>query len=384
MPLPFLKNRLRFDRNELAGSFGDIGTDFPLIVGMILACNLDAASTLVMFGLMQILTGIVYGLPMPVQPLKAMAVIMITQKLSPDLLYGAGLAIGFTMLLLTATGLLEWLAKFIPKSVVRGVQVGLGLSLASLALKDYVMSDALGGYLLAAIAFAIAVVLLGNRKYPSALFIILLGVVYGLVFRMDISHVTHAVGFTLPTLHTPAFDDILQGFLLLTLAQLPLSISNSVIATRQTITDFFPDRHIGLKKIGMTYSLMNLGLPFFSGIPGCHGAGGLAGHYTFGARTGGSVVIYGLMYLAFGLFFSEGFTEVVKVFPLPILGVILLFESLSLMILMKDIAGSRKDIFVCLLVAVAAVGLPHGYVIGLVVGTTLWYLIDRQIIMRSK
>ena len=69
-----MKNRIEFNRNELSGSFGDIGTDFPLIIGMILASNLDVASVFVMFGLMQILTGVVYGLPMPMQPLKAMAV----------------------------------------------------------------------------------------------------------------------------------------------------------------------------------------------------------------------------------------------------------------------------------------------------------------------
>lgn len=31
------RERIRFDRNELSGAFGDIGTDFALVVGMILA-----------------------------------------------------------------------------------------------------------------------------------------------------------------------------------------------------------------------------------------------------------------------------------------------------------------------------------------------------------
>lgn len=375
---------LRFDRNELSGSFGDIGTDFPLIAGMILACGLDPASTLIMFGLMQIVTGVLYGIPMPVQPLKAMAVIMITQKLSSNLLYGAGLAIGVVMMVLTITGLLQWLAKFIPKCVVRGIQLGLGFSLASLALKDYIQSDAIGGYILAAIGFVIAVFLLGNRKYPAALFIILLGFAYAIFFKLDFTAIANSVGLALPHVHVPGISDILTGLLLLTLPQLPLSLSNSVIATRQTISDFFPDRSVSLNKIGMTYSCMNLVLPFFSGIPNCHGAGGLAGHYTFGARTGGSVVIYGLLYLTLGLFFSQSFAEVIKAFPLPILGVILLFESISLMLLVRDVAGSKTDLFVSLLVALAAFGLPQGYVLGLVVGTVIWYLIQRGAIMKSK
>lgn len=375
--------RIRFDRNEVSGSFGDIGTDFPLIVGMILACGLDTASVLVMFGLMQIATGLIYGIPMPVQPLKAMAVLMITQKLTGNILYGAGLAIGILMVILTLTGLLQWLSRFIPKCVVRGIQFGLGLSLASLALKDYVMSDAIAGYVLAAVGFVIAIFLIGNRKYPAALFIILMGFVYAFIFQIDLATITAGIELRLPRVNVPALSDILTGLLLLALPQLPLSISNSVIATHQTVSDFFPEKALSVRRIGLTYSFMNLSLPFFSGIPNCHGAGGLAGHYAFGARTGGSVVIYGMLYIVLGLFFSQTFTEVVKVFPLPILGVILFFESLSLMMLMKDIAGSRTDLLVCLLVALAAVGLPQGYVIGLLIGTVLWYLINRGWVMKS-
>jgi len=123
--------RIRFDRNEFAGSFGDIGTDLPLIVGMVLAAGLDAASVFITFGVAQIATGLIYGLPMPMQPLKAMAVLVISQKLSGDILYGGGLAIGAVMLLLTVSGGLTLLARLVPRCVVRGIQFGLGLSLAS-------------------------------------------------------------------------------------------------------------------------------------------------------------------------------------------------------------------------------------------------------------
>src|SRR3989338_8836508 len=140
MALNFFKGRIRLDRHEFAGSFGDIGTDFPLIVSMILTCGLDPASVLIMFGAMQILTGSVYGIPMPVQPLKAMAVIMLTQKLDASILYGGGLAIGLTMFVLTVTGLIVKIAKLVPKCVIRGIQFGLGMQLSLLALKEYVPS----------------------------------------------------------------------------------------------------------------------------------------------------------------------------------------------------------------------------------------------------
>ena len=379
----WLRGRVRFDRNELAGSFGDIGTDLPLIVGMILAVGLDGASTFIVFGATQILMGLIYGLPMPIQPLKAMAVIVISQKIAPDVLYGGGLAIGIIMLALALTGLLTRLADFIPRSVVRGLQLGLGLNLATLALKQYVPADGTGGLVLAAAAFLVTVFLLGNRKCPAALLVVLLGAAYAAVFHLDFSRLQHSVGLALPALHVPTTGDVLQGFWVLALPQLALSIGNSVIATRQTIHDLFPERPVTVRRIGLTYALMNLVQPFISGIPTCHGAGGLAGHYAFGGRTGGSVIIYGSVFVVVGLCFSQGLGEAIKVFPLPILGIILLFEGLGLMGFVREVAASKSDLAVCLLVALAAIGLPQGYLIGLVGGTLVAYLIRRGFVLRG-
>src|SRR5206468_8615261 len=132
---PSTRPAIRFDRNELSGAFGDMGTDVPLIIGVALASHLDGASVLIMFGVMQILTGLAYRMPMPVQPLKAMAAIVIAQQTAPEILYGAGIAIGLTMLILALSGALTWLARVVPKSVVRGIQFGLGLQLASISLQ---------------------------------------------------------------------------------------------------------------------------------------------------------------------------------------------------------------------------------------------------------
>ena len=152
---------------------------------MVLAAGLDVTSVLVMFGLMQVLTGLAYGLPMPVQPLKAMAVIVITQKLAPGVLFGGGLAIGVVMLLLAVTGAVDWLAGVVPRPVVRGIQLGLGLQLAQLALRDYVPSEGVPGYALAAAAFVLTLLLLGSRRYPPATLVILLGVAYALLVKVD-------------------------------------------------------------------------------------------------------------------------------------------------------------------------------------------------------
>jgi xanthine/uracil/vitamin C permease (AzgA family) len=377
--IQWLHARARLDRNELSGAFGDIGTDFPLIVGMILAAKLDVASVLIMFGAMQLLTGLLYGMPMPAQPLKAMAVIVIAQKLTGNILYGAGLAIGVLMLLLTVTGLIDWLARAVPKIVVRGIQLGLGLQLASFALKDYIPADGRWGFALAGAAFLLTLLLLGNRRVPPAPFVIALGIIYAMAFKLTGSLPGHGFGVALPILHVPAWHDITTGFILLALPQIPLSLGNSILATRQVSEDLFPERAPTIRKISATYSIMNLINPFFSGVPTCHGSGGIAGHYAFGGRTGGSVMIYGTLYLGLGLFFSRGFATVVQLFPLPILCVILLFEALALMRLTRDTAGSPADFAIVLLVGLICFGVPYGYVVGLVVGTALVYLLPTRL-----
>jgi len=377
--LVLLKRKISFNRNELSGAFGDIGTDLPLIIGMIIASGLDSASVLITYGIMQIMTAFIYGIPMPVQPLKAVAMLVIAHKITPDIIYGGGLAIGIVMMLFTLTGLIDLIAKYIPKVVVRGIQFGLGIQLAMVALKEYVVADSYPGYIIAALAFILTIILIGNRKYPPAIFVIAAGIIYALVMHFDILATVRFVQFAAPKLYSPSISDILTGFLILAIPQIPLSIGNSIIATRQVAHDLFPEKEITIRKISFTYSIINLINPFLGGIPTCHGSGGMAGHYAFGARTGGSVMIYGMLFLILGLFFSGSFEAVVKIFPLPVLGIILLFEGLWLMVFIKDVIDSKKSFFIALLVALISCGLPYGYLIGMVVGTILYYISDKHV-----
>lgn len=364
---------VRFDRHELAGSFGDIGTDLPLIVGIVLATGLDAGGVFVVFGVLQILTGLVYGLPMPMQPLKAMAVLVITQKIGGGVLLGAGLAIGAVMLVLTLTGALERLAVWIPRPVVRGVQFGLGLSLAGVALGKYVPADGPSGYAVAAVGAVVVLALWRNRRFPAALVVVAVGALYAIASGVRFGTIADGIGLTLPRFAVPAWDDVLTGFVVLAIPQLPLSVSNSVIATEQTLRDLFPRARVGVRKIGLTYSAVNLIAPLFGGIPACHGCGGIAGHHTFGARTGGSVILYGSFYVAIGLLLSEPLHEVVKLFPQPILGVILLFEALALLSFVRDQAAVPRDLSIALLVGVVAMTVPYGFAVGLVLGLVVYH-----------
>ena len=369
------KDAILFNRRELSGAFGDIGTDLPLIIAMILAANLYVAGALIMFGLMQIFTGWIYRMPMPAQPLKAMATIVIAQQIGGNILLGAGLAIGMVMFILSVTGLLDKIAKLIPKVVVRGLQLGLGISLCSLAFQNYISSDSINGYVLAGISFIIVLLFIDNKKYPASLLVIGLGVVYALVFKIEAAAVPGSFGINIPKFGIPSLDDIIKGFLLLALPQIPLSLGNSIIATKQVAKDLFPEKpELSIKRIGITYSIMNLINPFFGGIPTCHGSGGMVGHYTFGGRTGGSVIIYGSLYIVLGLFLANGFHNLVQVFPLPVLGVILMVEGISLSSLVKDVVSDRKGFVIAIMVGVMAFGLPYGFVISMIVGTIIYYL----------
>jgi MFS superfamily sulfate permease-like transporter len=369
------KPRISFNRNELAGAFGDIGTDLPLIVGIIQSTKMDPVGPLVGFGVAQLLTGLVYGIPMPVQPLKAMAVIVLAQKLPANVLWGGGLAIAIVMLILSASGILDWLCRLIPRSAIRGVQFGLGLQLASLALKDYIPREGPLGWLLAFVGAGIVILLIGNRRLPAALVVVALGLVWT-VFqgKVPFSSIIQGIEFRLPTLHTVSWEDLWTGFLLLSLPQLPLSMSNSLFATTAVANDLFPERRITVRKLGVTYSLMNFVQPLLGGIPTCHGCGGMAGHCFFGARTGGSVVIYGSIWLVVGLFFSKAFSDLVQVFPTSILGVILVFEAITLMRFIKDVAPNREELFIALSGGLLAALVPYGYVWAILIGIALHHL----------
>jgi hypothetical protein len=272
----------------------------------------------------------------------------------------------------------------VPKPVVRGIQFGLGLQLASIALKDYVRSDGAAGWLLAAAGFLLTVILMRQLRFPAAAALVALGLAYAFAFKLSGADFARAAGFRLPQFHAVSWADIWTGLLVLALPQLPLSLANSVLATRQVASDLFPERPLSVRQIGLTYSLMNLVNPFLGGAPTCHGSGGMAGHYAFGGRTGGSVVIYGMIFLVLGLFFSGGFQKVIEIFPLPVLGILLLFESLALILLVRDLGPEKTDFAVAALVGLAALFLPYGYVIGMVAGTLLHAAASRGWIAFSR
>ena len=367
--------QIRFDRHEFAGAVGDLGTDLPLLMGMIVAAGLDPASTFLVFGAFQVLTGVVYGLPMPVQPLKAIAAIVIAGGAPKEIVFGAGLVLGVVMTVLALTNVITPVARLVPHGVVRGIQFGLGMSLMLIAMR-YVQRDGGSGVLVAVIGVMIVLISGARPRVPSALLIVAFGIAVAWISGFRTGPIFGAMAPALPALRVPALDDIFAGALRLAVPQIPLSLANSLMATAVLLRDFFPDRPTpGIRRITLTYGIMNLVAPFVSGVPVCHGCGGLAGHYRFGARTGGSVIIYGAFYLMLGGLFSQVSAEAVKIFPFPLLGVLLLFEGLALVRFIGDVSANRDELAVALLVGAIILGLPYGYAIGALAGAILFRLL---------
>lgn len=373
---------MRFDRHELAGSFGDIGTDLPLLIGIIAAAGLDAGAVLFVFGSLQILSGIAYRLPMPIQPLKAMAVIIIATRLPLEVIQGGGFAIGAVMLVLTATGALARVAGFFPLCVVRGVQLGLGLSLASLALRSYILPAGETGWYLAAGGFLVMLILWQNRKLPAGLVLVSGGVLYGLLTHASGTVPTLGWNLPLPAMGLPAISDIATGFLVLALPQIPLSLANSVVATRQTCADLFPAAKVTTRKIGYTYAFANIVSAILGGVPICHGSGGLVGHYNFGARTGGSVVIYGSFFVLAAILFGHAAKDALSIIPVSVLGVVLAFEAFGLIRLAGRTELVTWEKVITLITGILCLVAPHGFLLGSVVGILLNY--SPQVLRRIR
>ncbi|ERT02242.1 hypothetical protein HMPREF1624_00540 [Sporothrix schenckii ATCC 58251] len=352
---------------EISGALGDLGTLLPLMAALALQGSVSLSSTLVFSGLFNIATGLWFGIPLPVQPMKAIAAAAIAQNASLRDTVAAGALVSGVVLVLAVTGLLRRLAEVVPVPVVKGIQVGAGLSLALSAGGPSLLGglgwleqpSVLDNRLWALAAFA--GLLLTQRMapvgssssssssvrpafLPFALVVFLLGFVFAL---LDHSH--HA-GHVLPhfALWTPRL--VLPHWLssnawAMAVAQLPLTTLNSVVAVSALAEELFSSSALPLLSLsssspftpatsvtafGCSVGVMNLVGCWFGAMPVCHGAGGLAAQYRFGARSGASVILLGAAKLLLGLFWGETLLDLLRAFPRSFLGVLVLAAGLEL------------------------------------------------------
>jgi MFS superfamily sulfate permease-like transporter len=371
--------RNRFDRMEWAGAFGDLGTLIPFVVAYITVLGLDPFGILFAFGILMIACGLFYRTPFPVQPMKAIGAAAATQAaqtavITAGAVYAATLVTGALWLILGLTGLTKRVADLVSRPVLVGIVLGLGLSFMLEGAK--LMAD---NWWIGGIALAVALVLLTNPVVP-AMFLLLIGGAALALFRDPA--LLDAFAAMAPALRWPAlsigaitWNDVLIGTLVLALPQVPLTLGNAVIAVTEENNRLFPDRQVTERKVSISTGIMNLFGGLVGGVPACHGAGGMAGHVRFGARTGGAPVILGIILLTLALFFSGSIATIFQIVPREILGVILFLTGAQLALGSCEFSRDKGERFATVVTA----GLSLWNVgIAFVIGLAVYHLLKRR------
>jgi hypothetical protein len=352
----------KYTIRELSGSLADLGTIIPFILIAVTSSGMKLGPILLAFGLFYVYSGILYRLPMPVEPLKVVGAIAITGSLTHGEIIGAGLFVGLFFLLIGVTGAIDRLEKIFPLSLIRGVQLGLALMLLYRG-GVYVIQDIYAGALAVLI---VVIAILWNRwqkkaYMPGALIVLAIGIAYGF-YRLGVP----AIQLSVPLdLYIPTVSDFIAGTYKAGIAQIPLTLTNAVLATSLLTSDLFKEK-VSSKKLSTSIGLVNLAATPLGGFPMCHGAGGLAAHYRFGARTGGADVMIGLLFIAFSFI---GTSSMLSMVPAGILGVLLAFAGAELL------ANSIHTDIVIVTAATGIVTLLVDPTIGLLAGIAVYAII---------
>lgn len=330
--------------SELSGAVGDLGTFLPILIALTLTHSISLPSTLIFSGLWNILTGVFFGIPLPVQPMKAIAAVAIASHFKPAEITAAGIFVGACILIFSVTGLVQWFSRVVPIPVVKGIQVGAGLSLVVSAAKmlagDLDHGSLIGpswadNWIWAFFAFLGLLVTNVYRRVPYGLMLFVVGIVFAIVL-LALDHGRHS--------HMPSFELWRPGFVVprkahhwatgildAGLGQIPLTTLNSIIAVVHLASDLLPDVHTPSETaIGLSVAGMNLIGTWFGSMPVCHGSGGLAAQHRFGARSGASVIILGLFKVVVGVFLGTTLVDLLRAFPTAFLAVMVIGAGLEL------------------------------------------------------
>lgn len=394
------QTKYRFDRMELAGSLGDLGTLLPLAIGMILVNGLTPLGLFFSIGLYFILSGAYFGVTVPVQPMKVIGAYAIATAMSPNQILASGAILAVVFLLIGITGAMTIIGRLIPKPVVRGVQLSTGALLTAQGIKfmvgtskfqvlrqaaePYLSVQALGpvpiGVLIGILGGVLTLLLLENRRLPAGLLVVFSGAVIGLALGTHEGFDDLRLGINIPgllPLGMPASVDFTFALFALVLPQIPMTLGNAVIAYVDLSQDYFG---VQSKKVTYRSACISIGLAnaisfLVGGMPLCHGAGGLAAHYRFGARTAGSNLMIGAIFIALALFLGEHALTMVNLLPMAVLGVLLVFAGCQLALSMTDVR-ERKDLFVVLLML--GITLASNLAVGFIAGIGVAYALKSE------
>ncbi|WP_417539039.1 putative sulfate/molybdate transporter [Marinobacter sp.] len=309
-----------------SGALGDLGTLIPLGLGAVGVAGLAPVPVLLGFAIFYIATGLYYRLPVPVQPMKAVAALLLTTQVSPQSLVASGVLIGGILLILGVTGWINGAARLIPRSVLSGLQLGLGLMLAHMSVGLMATSLPLGIVTLALLGATLKLL----PHWPAALIGLIGSVALGTLLGAQglIFPAADSVAFSLREL--PGFKDWQQGLSTLVLPQLALTLTNAIVLTALVVGDYFGEQshRVTPARLSISTGLANLFLVPFGALPMCHGAGGVAAHHRFGARTGMAPVLLGTSLLLIALI--PGGLAMIAAIPMAGLGALLFVAAAEL------------------------------------------------------
>lgn len=350
------RSRNRYDGRELAGAFGDLGTLVPFVVAYLAILKMDPGGVLLGFGGAMIATGLWYRTPLPIQPMKAIGTAAVAQAagvaVTPGIVVGSSVATAVIWIVLGTTGLAARLARWVPRPALLGVVMGLGFSF----MLDGIRLMAPTPWLAAAL---VVLALVAQGRFPVMLLLLAVGAGIALLREPALGAALAGIAPTLrwPSLAWPSLTagDLATGALLLALPQLPLTFGNALLAVTRENNRLFPDRPVTERGVAISTGIANLWTSAVGGVPVCHGAGGMAGHVKFGARTGGATVMIGTLLVVLALFFSGSVHLLLRLFPESVLGVMLFLAGAELALSSRSHDEEHVDRFVLLTTAALTV-----------------------------
>lgn len=348
----YRRNLQTFRQQPLAGisgSLGDLGTFLPILVAETVDHQISLSTTLIFTGIYNILTGCLFGIPLPVQPMKAIAAVALYKHLSAGEVEAAGLFVSACILFFSITGLLRWFTDAIPVPVVKGIQVGAGLSLIIsaggkiLGKLSWIHSSWADNLIWVVVAFLALMVINAYPRTPYALIVFVLGLLFAMILAFGHnSSSTPTFEFWQPYTQLPTVQEWKVGIIDAGIGQLPLTTLNSIVAVVHLAADLLPNVPTpSTTAIGFSVAGMNLFGCWFGAMPVCHGSGGLAAQYKFGARSGASIIFLGACKLVIGLVFGQSLTAVLKKFPTALLGMLVIAAGLELASVGESLNTSR-------------------------------------------
>lgn len=348
--MPAVRGRFRLDLNEISGSFGDLATFLPLAVGLITVNGMNPTSLFLSAGGMYIAAGLVFRLPIPVQPLKATSAIAIAIGASPGTISMVAFWMGCIFLLASLFDLNGLFRKVFTRPIVRGVQLGLGIVLVKGGMKA-LLTQKPGAFAIVGISpvlfgtvigLAVAAIICFSRKdrfYPSALAVMAFGLLLGGLLSSFQPLSAIRLGWIRPERMFPPQGDLYAALFVLLLPQIPLTFANSIAATTDAACQYYGRDafRVTHRNLAASLGIGNLLSSMIGGMPVCHGSGGVTAHYLFGARTGRANLFIGGVFLLSALFLGESISSLAGMFPPPVLGALLIYIGIRHAALLRDV-----------------------------------------------